>query len=56
MDKEREEIELYRDALHYLMDVLHAKFHNDDFIRQLIKGKNLHPFDKALRDVAKELL
>lgn len=48
------EIARYRDESHYLHDVLHHKFNSDDFIRQILKGEDLHPFDQALRDVVSE--
>ena len=54
MNKENEEIGRYRDELHYLHDVLHHKFNSDDFIRQLIEGGDLHPFDQTLHDVVNE--
>lgn len=56
MDEEQNEIDLYRDILHYFHDILHAQLNSDDYIRKIIKGDDLHPLDAELRGFVQEQL
>ena len=50
MDNANEVIKFYRDELHFLLDLLHQKLNEDDYVAWIAVSKELPEFETALKN------